>query len=69
MPTRGAIGKAILDDQTHRLLLHAVGVMALGQGQVVHVGAEASPAGGTLMLGVGQVKVQGMAAAHITQVV
>jgi len=69
MPTRHAVGKTILDHQTHRLLLYAVGVMALGESQVVHVRVEASSAGGTLMLGVGQVKVQGPAATCIAQVV
>src|SRR3972149_3535637 len=69
MPTRHAIGKTILDDQTHRFLLHAMGVLALGESQVVHVGVEAPPAGRALVLGVGQVNVQGSAAACIAQVV
>src|SRR3972149_1838192 len=69
MPTRHAVGKTVLDDQTHCFLLHAMGVMALGESQVVHVGVEASPAGRALVLGVGQVNVQGPAAARIAQVV
>jgi hypothetical protein len=69
MPTCRAVGKTVLDDQTHRLLLHAMGVMALGESQVLHVGVEASPAGGALMGGVGQVNIQGPPAARITQVV
>src|SRR3990172_7894774 len=69
MPTRHAIGKTILDDQTHRFLLHAMGVLALGESQVVHVGVEAPPAGRALVLGVGQVNVQGPAATRIAQVV
>src|SRR3990172_303064 len=69
MPTRHAVGKTVLDDQTHRFLLHAMGVMALGESQVVHVRVEASPAGRALVLGVGQVNVQGPTAARIAQVV
>jgi hypothetical protein len=69
MPTRRAVGKTVLDDQTHRLLLHAMGVMTLGKSQVIHVRVEASPTGRALVLGVGQVNVQGPAAARIAQVV
>src|SRR3990172_9396612 len=68
-PTRHTGGKTVLDEQTHRLLLHAMSVMTLGKSQVIHVRVEASPAGRALVLGIGQVNVQGPAAARIAQVV
>src|SRR5664280_2912923 len=69
VPTGRAIGHAVLDHQADRPLLHAVGVMALGQGQVIHVGVETPPARGALMGGVGYVNVQGPAATVVAQVV
>jgi len=69
MPTRRPIGQVVFDHQTHCPLLHTMGVMALGQSQVVHVGIEASMTGRALMLGIGQVDVYRPVTPSIAQIV
>jgi len=70
VPTGCPIWQVVLHDQPDRSLLDAMGVLALGQGQVVHIGVEASPARGALMFGVGEVNLQRSPAtgiAHVAQ--
>ena len=68
MPTRRPVRQAVLDDQADRRLLHAMGVVALGQGQVGHVGIEAPAAVGAAVLGVGDHEVDRPAGADVAQV-
>src|SRR5512138_981546 len=68
VPTRGSIRQAVLDDQADSRLLHTMGVVALRQGQIGHVGVEAPPAVGAAMLGVGDHDVDRPTGADIAQV-
>jgi hypothetical protein len=68
MPGGRAIGQAIFHDQPNRGVNDAVGVMALGQGQVVHVGVEIAVAAEAAMLGMADVKFAGPAEDRIAQV-
>jgi len=69
MPTRGPIGEAVLNDQSHGRPLDPEGVMGLGQGQVGRVGKEASPARRTPMLGLPEDEVDGTTVSGIAEVV
>ena len=69
MPTRGPIGEAVLNDQSHGGPLDPQGVMGLGQGQVGRVGKEASPARRTTMFGLPEDEVDGTTVAGIAEVV
>jgi hypothetical protein len=69
MPTGGPIGEAVLDDQSHGGPLDPEGVTGLGQGQVGHVGEEASPTRRTPMLGLHEDEVDGTTVAGIAEVV
>src|SRR5438045_362844 len=68
VPAGRSVRQAVLDDQPDGRLLDAVGVVALGQGQVGHVGVEAPAAVGTAVLGVGDHDVDRPAGADIPQV-
>jgi hypothetical protein len=69
MPTGRPIRQAILDHQTHRPLLDAMCVMAIGQGQIVHFAGEAPPAGGALVLGVFDMQIQRPLTTGVAQIV
>ena len=69
MPTGRPIRQAILYHQTHRPLLDAMCVMAIGQGQIVHFRGKAPPAGGTLVLGVSDMEIQRPLTADVAQIV
>jgi len=68
VPTRRPVRQAVLDDQADSRLLHPMGVVALRQGQIGHVGVEAPAAVGTSLLGVGDHDVDRPAGADIPQV-
>ena len=68
-PTGGAIGQAILDDQSDGGVDDASGVVAAGVGEVGHVGVEVLAAAGAIMLGVDQDDVAGPPGEGIAQVV
>jgi hypothetical protein len=55
MPGGGAVGKSILDDAADGGGDDAVGVVAVGDGQVQHVGVEIAVAGPAMVLGIGDV--------------
>jgi len=69
VPTRRAIRQPVLDDQADGRLLHQMGIVALGEGQVRHVGVEAASAVGAEMLGVGDHDVDRPAGADVAQIV
>src|SRR5512135_895802 len=69
VPTGGPIRQAVLDDQADGRLLHAPGVVTLGEGQIGHAGVEAPSAVGAAVLGVGDDDIERPAGADITQVV
>jgi hypothetical protein len=69
MPRGGAVGQAVLHDDADGGGNDAVGVVAVGQGQVEHVRVEIVVAMGTAVLRVGYVQVAGSAAERIAQVV
>jgi hypothetical protein len=68
MPGGTAIGQAVFHDQPDGGMDDAMRVMALGQGQVVHVGVEIGVAAGTAMLGVVYLKLARSAGDRIAQV-
>jgi len=69
VPAGRPIGQAILDHQTHRPLLNAMGVMTIGQSQIVCLRGEAPLARSAPVLGVCQVNVQRPLAAGVAQIV
>jgi hypothetical protein len=69
VPTRRAIRQAVLDDQADGRLLHAMGVVTLGQRQVGHVGGEAPSAVAAEMFGVGDHEIDRPAGADVAQIV
>jgi hypothetical protein len=52
VPTGGLVGQAVFDHQTDRQSHNAVGVVALGQGHVRHIGVEVEVTSGAIMDGV-----------------
>ena len=68
-PFGGAIGQAVLDDQSEGEVDDPAGVMAAGGGQVAHVGVEVLATAGAIVLGVDQDDVAGPAGQRIAQVV
>jgi hypothetical protein len=69
MPTGRAIGQTVLGDEADGEVLDAGGVLALGCGQVGHVGAEAEAAVGALVLGIGNDQIDGATSQDIAQIV
>ena len=69
MPTGSLIWQAVFDHQTDRHHHNAVGVMALGQGHVGHVGVEVDVASGAMMDGVRKVDVVRAARDQVPQIV
>jgi hypothetical protein len=68
VPTGTLIGQAILGNQTDGQLLNATGVKGLGQSQIGQVDTEVAVTVGTVMLGIGDNKVDGVAGARVPQV-
>jgi hypothetical protein len=69
VPTGGLIGQAVFDHQTDRHSHNAVGVVALGQGHVRHVGVKVDVAFGAMMDGVRKMDVVRAARDQVPQVV
>src|SRR2546423_1626606 len=53
VPTRRAVGQAVLDHEPHREVHHAMGVLTPGWGEIREVGAEVLATLRTVMLGIG----------------
>ena len=68
VPTGGAIRQSVFDDHPNGRLLHAVGIMALRQRQVGHVGVEGASAAGAPVFGVGNHDVDRAAGAGVTEI-
>ena len=68
MPGGGAVSQAILDDAPHGGGDHAVGVMAVGHGQIQHVGVEVMIAAPAIVLGIGYLQITRPAANGIPQI-
>src|SRR5262245_14469180 len=69
MPTGGAVGQGVLDDQAHGQPLHAAGVQTLGRGEVREVGGKATATTAAAMPGEGNEQVTGPLGAGIAEVV
>src|SRR5271170_207739 len=69
MPGGGAVRQAILDDAPYGGRDHAVGVVAIGHGQIQHVGVEVMIAAPAIVLGIGHMHITRPAANGITQIV
>src|ERR1035441_8744769 len=67
VPGGGAVRQAILDDAPYGGGDHAVGVVAVGHGQIQHVGVEVMIAAPAIVLGIGHVKITRPAANGIAQ--
>src|SRR5271154_6059284 len=68
MPTGHAIGEAVLDYQSHGGLLHPVGVMTLGRGQVGQISSKGTPTGPTAMRRVADMDVNRSSAEGVTEI-
>src|SRR5215475_7073380 len=69
VPTRWAIGQAILDHEPHGEVNHAVGVLTAGWGQIGEVRAKVLATLRTVMLGIGHHKITRTPQIEIPQVV
>jgi hypothetical protein len=69
VPTRGAVGEPILDDEPDGGLLRADRVKRFGQSEVRHIGVEDTPAVRALVLGIADVKIDRASAARVAEVV
>jgi len=69
MPASRSVRQAVLHNQPHGCENHAVCIVALGQGQIIHVGIEVGAASGTMMLGVGDLDIPRPPADRVAQVV
>ena len=69
MPTRLAVGQAVLHHQTHGHCHNTVGVVALGQGQVRHVRVEVALALTAVMLRIRNDNIPGPLGNRIAQIV
>jgi hypothetical protein len=69
VPTGGPIGKPVFHHQPDRCLLHPVGVMGVGQGQLQHVGVEIVSTGSTVMLRIGALQLAWSPRQRITQII
>jgi hypothetical protein len=69
MPTGGLVGQAVFDHQADRHSHNAMGVVALGQGHVRHVGVEVDVAFGAMMDGVRKMDVVRAARDQVSHVV
>ncbi len=69
VPTRRAVGQAVLDHEPHCQIDHAVGVMAAGWGQVREVHAEICATFCTVVLQIGDHQVTRTPGVEIAQIV
>src|SRR5450432_3652458 len=68
VPTGRGIWQSVFDDHANGRLLHAVGILALRQRQVGHVGVEGASASGATVFGVGNHDVDRAAGAGIAEI-
>jgi hypothetical protein len=68
VPACRSIRQSVFDDHAYGRLLHAVGITALRERQVGHVGAEGASAAGATVFGVGNHDVDRAAGAGIAEI-
>jgi len=68
VPRGRPVRQSVFDDQADGQRQHPVGIVALRQGQVVHVGVEVAVALGAAMLGVRDMNIAGPPRSRISQI-
>jgi hypothetical protein len=68
VPTGRSIRQSVFDDHAYGRLLHAMGIVALRQRQVGHVGVEGASAAGAPVFGVGNHDVDRAAGAGVAEI-
>jgi hypothetical protein len=69
MPGGGSVRQAVLDHATNGGCDDAVSIVAVGHGQIQHVGVKVAVAGLAIVLGVSQVQIARSAADAVAQIV